>query len=666
MARLSEIRIVYAKEIRDAVRDRRTLFAMVLLPMLIYPLFVSGSSHIFKSQEKRLQSQPVVVGVEGDFRPILGVAAGDTLLRFARLPESCVEAGDADAWVFLPPGLGATEESLTVRLVYDGSDERSSVARGKLEVALDSLRVQLRGERLRTHGIDRAAISFGNVETTNIATAERMTGARLGSLVPFLLILFLFSSGSYVALDAFAGERERGTLEPLLATSAARESIVAGKFLAILTVNLAAAFLNLGSLIATLSTSALAGALDPGFRPTLSAWSVPLIMLLSIPLAVLATSVLIVIAASARTFREGQYLAFPVLITAIVPAMAGNYPGIEEVWPIYFVPVANVAVVTKLALVGEFTPWRIIAALVTTSLFALAGLSRASRVLSDEASLSSGRVESPAAAESSSRVRAVFFFVAVDFLLFFHIGILLQSEALYLGLAAGLIFLVLAPSLVFLKVAGMPIAETVRWRAPSWRAALGAVLLAPAVSLIAQLIFHLTSLVIPAPEELLKAFADLADEGSHGALATYTVLALVPGVCEEFLFRGVVFGVLSREWGAGRAAVASGVLFAAFHLSVYRLLPVLVVGVIAAVIVWKSGSLIAAMILHVAYNAVSLAQARELEGIVSQGVLIAIGVACGIAGTALLATASKSKSASKPRKGARIRHSLLDSEMGSP
>jgi len=666
VARLSEIRIVYAKEIRDALRDRRTLFAMVLLPMLIYPLFVSGSGHIFKAQERRLESQAVLVGVEGDFAPILAVAAGDTLLRFARLPESAVEAGDADAWVYLPPGLGASEESATVRLVYDGSDERSSVARTKLEAALDSLRTELRDARLRAHDIERAAISFGTIEATNIATAERMTGARLGSLVPFLLILFLFSSGSYAALDAFAGERERGTLEPLLATGAARESIVAGKFLAILTVNLAAAFLNLGSLIATLSTSALAGSLDPGFRPTLSVWSVPLIMLLSIPLAVLATSVLIVIAASARTFREGQYLAFPVLITAIVPAMAGNYPGIEEVWPIYFVPIANVAVVTKLALIGEFMPWKIIAAAATTSAFALAGLARAARVLSDEASLASGRVESPAAAEASSRVRAVFFFVAVDFLLFFHVGILLQSEALYMGLAVGLVFLVLAPSLLFLKVAGLPIAETVRLRAPSWRAALGAVLLAPAVSLLAQLIFHLTSLVIPAPEELLKAFAELADEGSHGALATYVVLALIPGVCEEFLFRGVVFGVLSREWGVGRAAVAAGILFAVFHLSVYRLLPVLLVGIVAAVVVWRTGSLIAAMLLHVTYNAVSIAQARELEGVMSQGVLIAIAVACGAAGVAFLASAPQSNSASKPGKGARIRHSFLDSEMGSP
>jgi membrane protease YdiL (CAAX protease family) len=359
-------------------------------------------------------------------------------------------------------------------------------------------------------------------------------------------------------------------------------------------------------------------------------------MLLALPLAILATSILIIIAASARNFREGQYLTFPVLITAIVPAMAGNYPGIEEVWPIYFVPVANVAVVARQVLVGEIDPWKISAALLVTTLFAVLGVGRAARVLSNEASLASGRVESPAAAESSSRVRAVLFFVAVDFLLFFHVGILLQSEALFPGLVIGLVFLVLLPSILFLKILGLPVAETVRLRAPGWRAIAGAILLAPLLSLVAQLIFHLTSLVIPAPEELLKAFAELADKEQHGALATYVVLALVPGICEEFLFRGVVFGVLSREWGAGRAAVVAGLLFAFFHLSVYRLLPVLAVGLVAAVVVWRTRSLIAAMILHVCYNAVSLAQARELEGVIPQWGVIALGISAGLLGALLI------------------------------
>jgi sodium transport system permease protein len=636
VGRLSEIRIVYAKEILDALRDRRTLFAMVLLPMLIYPLFVTGSGRLWKSQEQRLQSQPVTVGLDGDFAPLLAVAAGDTLLRFVRLPEESAEQGQVDVWVFMPPGLASRQDSATVRLVYDGSDERSSVARTKVEAALDSLKESLRRDRAQELGIEPSAVTIGEIVTENIATPERMTGARLGSLVPFLLILFLFSSGSYAALDAFAGERERGTLETLLTTGARRESIVAGKFLAILTVNLAAAFLNLGSLIATLSTSAFAGSLDPGFRPTLSPWSVPLIMLLALPLAILATSILIIIAASARNFREGQYLTFPVLITAIVPAMAGNYPGIEEVWPIYFVPVANVAVVARQVLVGEIDPWKISAALLVTTLFAVLGVGRAARVLSNEASLASGRVESPAAAESSSRVRAVLFFVAVDFLLFFHVGILLQSEALFPGLVIGLVFLVLLPSILFLKILGLPVAETVRLRAPGWRAIAGAILLAPLLSLVAQLIFHLTSLVIPAPEELLKAFAELADKEQHGALATYVVLALVPGICEEFLFRGVVFGVLSREWGAGRAAVVAGLLFAFFHLSVYRLLPVLAVGLVAAVVVWRTRSLIAAMILHVCYNAVSLAQARELEGVIPQWGVIALGISAGLLGALLI------------------------------
>lgn len=639
--RLSEIALVYRKELSDALRDRRTLYAMVLLPLFVYPLLIAGSSHIWRRQERQLRSEVLRVGVEGDLAALAVAASGDTLLRFLSVPEEAVREGRVDAWVSVPADLGGRADSATVRVVYNGAEERSSLAQERLEAVLDTMRAAILAERAGRLGISLDPRTVLASRESNVATRERMTGARLGSLVPFLLILFLFSSGSYAALDAFAGERERGTLEPLLATAAARENVVAGKFLAVLTVNLGAALLNLVSLVGTVSASPFAASLDAEMEPALFAWTVPLLVVLAVPLAVFATSVLIVIAASAKTFREGQYLSFPVLIFCIVPAMAGNFPGVEDVWPVYFVPVANVSVVARQVLLGDLVTWRIVATLVVTTAAALLGIRSASRVLSSENAVTRGAVLSPLAAESSSRVRAVLFFVAVDFLLFFHVGSLLQSRALFPGLVVSLYLLLLMPAVVFLKVLGLRVTETVRLGLPRWQGLLGAVLLAPALSLTAQGTFRAIQALLPVPEEFLRFFEALADKEHHGTLATYLVLAVSPGICEEFVFRGVVFGILSRIWRPGRALVVAAALFAAFHLSVYRFAPVFLVGLAVGGVAWRTGSLLPAMGLHAAYNALNIAISREEVLVAPLPAQAGLAVAAALAGLLLLRRARR-------------------------
>ncbi len=638
MANPSEIGLVYRRELLDAFRDRRTLYAMVLLPILTYPLLVAGSGHLWARQEKRLQSQFLRIGVEGDPTPLARVAGRDTLLRFANVTEDAVTGGSADVWVSLPAGLLTGADSATVRIVYDGTSERSTLARERVEGLLDTLRAELLAERAEATGLDVEPAALLSCDERNVATSQRMTGARLGKIVPFLLIIFLFSSGSYAALDAFAGERERGTLETLLSTPAARESLVAGKFLAVLSINLGAALLNLLSLVATLTVFPFAGSFGDQMRPALAGGAFPL-LLLSVPLAVLATAILIVVASSAKNFREGQYLTFPILMACLVPAMAGNFPGIEDVWAVYLVPIANVSVVARQILLGELVPWRIIAALLVTSLVALVAVSRAARVLSTERALGRGSTDSPLAAESAGRVRAALFFVAVDFLLFFHVGSLLQARALYPGLVMSLFLLLLFPALLFLKILGLPIARTTRLAAPGLGALLGSVLLAPALSLLAEGSFQVVSSVLPVPEAFLEFFEALMNKDRHGALATYLVLAVSPGICEEFVFRGVVYGILSRAWGARRAVVVSAALFAAFHLSVYRFVPVFLVGLTLGALVWRTGSLVPAMLLHATYNALNVAMAREELVALGTAPRIMVAVALAAVGVVLLVRA---------------------------
>lgn len=252
--------VVWAKELLDTFRDRRTLFAMVFGPVLLMPLFVLLPQKLIQRQMASAQASQVRVAVAGaengpqlmDFLR----ASGEVELIEVADPEAAVRAKEAEVGLIVPAGF---EE----RLAQGGSSEVSVLAdEAKFTYGSQSSRVQglvqayagnVVTERLRAQGLDPALLSPVEIVSINVANPQQMGGAFLAMMLPMFIVLWSLVGGMYTAIDVTAGEKERLTLEPLLGTPAVRLQVVLGKLLAVITTSLIALILAVGSMLVSVA-----------------------------------------------------------------------------------------------------------------------------------------------------------------------------------------------------------------------------------------------------------------------------------------------------------------------------------------------------------------------------------------------------------------------------
>ena len=362
---------VLRTELRQLLRDRRALFAAVVLPVLLYPLLLGGTQKMEDAAQEGLAERDLVLHVD-----LAGTSPDTAAALRAALEGPHTSLGDVDASALLevrdsyPPAhrasLRRSFEALTdggrtavVRAVEpEGpqgsvavqvfarrkdplSREASSRARSRLE---EWGRAEGEARRLELLPLDPAAALA--VEAQDVATEEDQGGRDLGRLLPILLVFLLVSGGSYGALTVFAAEREAGTLETLLTTPADRGAVVRGKFLCVLAATVATLLSNLLglALAALLGTSDLpGGALGP---------SRLLGMAVFLPALVLLTAVLCLACGRARSFRQGQQLLFPLTLALVVPTTVVLVPDLEHSIALGLVPLAGAALSLRDALRG--------------------------------------------------------------------------------------------------------------------------------------------------------------------------------------------------------------------------------------------------------------------------------------------------------------------------
>jgi sodium transport system permease protein len=434
-----------------------------------------------------------------------------------------------------------------------------------------------------------------------------------------MAVFVLLGGASYAALSAFAGERESGTLETLLVQPCPSISIAVAKFAAVLLTGTLTLVLNAASVLVCLhfGLGTLPGAAAGGPGLIVDAGRLLSAAFLFLPAAVFLCAVLCLVCGRARTFREGQQMLLPLMLLALVPTVPATQPDVALDPILAAVPLCGPALALRDALRGEIslpiTAWMFVAncgwaALVLTR---LSGILDAERVMqhrdnADEIALR--RVQSRNALRWA--VVAVF---AV-----YLVGSTLQTWDVALGLAATL-WLLLLP-LAFLSARGTAsranesVAQALWLRLPNPLHALGALLLAPALVLAARKIFELQMKVLPIP----SSFGEVELFSANMQHKTFWMLALValsPAICEEMFFRGALLSGLRRDLSRWRVVAWEMALFGAVHLSIYRFVPTALLGGVLTLCVLRARSIVPAMLLHGAYNALLvLQQTNALEG----------------------------------------------------
>jgi sodium transport system permease protein len=354
------ILIVFLKELRESLRDRRTLFnALIIGPLLGPVLFVVLTKTLIGREIERADKPLPVVVIGADYAPNLVAAleqAGLERKPAIDRPEAAVRAQRVDLVLRIPASYAEqwrAGKSAQVELLYDSS-------RREVNSQVQRLRSMLLGQSQLLGSLRVVARGLAPDLTRPIQIADRdqatpqARGALLFAMLPYFLMLTALMGGMFLAIDATAGERERQSLEPLLINPVARSHILLGKLAAISLFSLCGVTLSLAAftvagIVLTNSPVNLPVVLDLGFALRLMPLMAPLCMLIAV-LQVLVT-------AFARSFREAQTWLGLLQLVPILPLLLITFLELKPQLWMYWVPLLGQEMAALQLLRGAYVSW---------------------------------------------------------------------------------------------------------------------------------------------------------------------------------------------------------------------------------------------------------------------------------------------------------------------
>ncbi|RMG49012.1 MAG: CPBP family intramembrane metalloprotease [Acidobacteria bacterium] len=625
--------LLFRHEARSFLRDRRTIFFAVVLPLILFPLVFWFTQLNERRQRERAERQVCRVAVAGPMaelaRNLLALAAeteagGGVELVEAADPEEALRGERIDAYVEAlrpggpleggagkdaaagrpaPEGKSVQPGRALFRIHFVGNRQRSNLGARRVERALEAGRDRWRERLLRDRGVDLDLGELFPLEARDVAGEGRAAGSLLGRFLTAIFVFLVLSGGAAVAVDSLAGEKERGTLETLLTTAATRREIVGAKLLLILAAALTVTLINLGNLLVYVSFGLLS--LPEGLVEALPPGRVFLLVVLFVPTAALLSALLLLVSGLARTYKEAQLYLMPLQLIAVAPPLVAVLPEIRLRSAIVIVPLANVGVAVKEIMTGrvDWPMLAVTAAVMGASAFVAARL--AARALSNE------RLISPTATDEADIgggpalfARRVPSFVAVLWGIFLLVSLNVSPDTdVRLQLLLNVVLLFGGASLAAIAHYRLPWREILGPSRPGLSVWIAAIAGAPAGVVVIGSLFRLASRVLPVPEAMLRAFQEALLPEGVPRWQLIPMLAVLPAIFEELLFRGVLLWGLRRRLSPVAACLASGIVFGVFHTSLWRIFPTAVLGTLLAWVTVATGSLFPAVLWHALHNA---------------------------------------------------------------
>lgn len=384
--------VVYRKELRDMLRDKRTIRSMIIIPVIAFPLLYGGIIYFVTKTMGQAQREVSTVMVEGGQDSPKIMAALHGLSQISIEPyqgDAKQQIGDKKirALVVIPEGFDSdirSGKNVKVSIDYYEGDEKSEIAKDHLQKFFDDYKSQVARASLEAHGLSPALLEPFTVDASNVAPPSKVGAAILGGWIPYLIIILSFTGAMYPAMDLTAGEKERGTMETILTSPVSRTDLVIGKFLMVFTAAVVTAVLSLVSMGVLWSQRGKLGMGRQALQIAIDPSSVLAVIVLLLPLAVLFAAVLLAVALFAKSYREAQSYVSPLVFIVIAPAIVGALPGIDLNWKTALVPILNTSLVSK-EIIGGSYPWLSIAAIFgMTCVYAAIALAWAVRMFNRE------------------------------------------------------------------------------------------------------------------------------------------------------------------------------------------------------------------------------------------------------------------------------------------
>lgn len=668
------------KELREILRDRRTIITLVVMPILIYPLLAIVFQRFLVTSLTTNQGIAYVIGVDSDLSGTIllkQIQAGG--IELSRREEESAERkgrfdqkksarswggghqGSADIpapelfYKVVPnddaarqvidssvhlvalqrhqPSDGSTEGlhmPQVWQLVYRSGSQTSEAALNFVESRLNAFNELELNEQLEEKHVEASLPAATERHPISFSGAPIFS---LAALIPLILVLMTVTGAVYPAIDLTAGERERGTLETLIAAPVPRLGLLMAKYVAVLTVALLTAVVNLTAMAVTALSTNLGESLFGGSMT----FDVMLKVLLLLALfAAFFSAILLAITSYARSFKEAQAYIIPLMLLCLVPGVLCLLPGLEFKGWMAVTPLVNIVMLARDLLEGTVVTHLAVAAVCSTLIYIGVAIGVAARIFGTDAILYgspatwSDLMRRPADPPATATLPAAMLGLALMFPAYFVLAsglgrsreMPINSQLVVIGLITAAVF------------GGIPIAITmfnrVRWSTGLGfqRATIGAFVGACLLGLVIWPVAHELYLIskwlgltVLGKEQMAEAQTMLARMRTAPLWLILASMALIPAVFEELCFRGFLFGALRTKFAEDRTVIASSLLFGLFH-EVFmpgRLLVSTFLGLVLGWVRLRTRSVLPGMLLHATHNGLLLTIARYSEEIKARG-----------------------------------------------
>jgi sodium transport system permease protein len=665
----ANIQLIYLRELRDQLRDRRTLFTVLVLPLLLYPLMgmlVFQVQQFMKEHPAKVrivgsaslpESPPLIV--DGKLAPSLGDvnrldldlvdATNLSAEEIEAQAKNDIELGVCDAVIYFPSDFSrrleafvtsdaqAVSESPRPRVIHNVSRDKSRIAAERIDAVLDRWRGQIGGRNLELRKVPAAAARPFEVVRIDVSHQQHRRAALWSKLLPFVLLVWALTGAFYPAVDLCAGEKERGTLETLLTSPAARGEIVWGKLLTVMTFSMATSLLNLASMTATgtfivgqiQKMGAVRMPLDIGPPPLLALFW---LLVALVPISALFSALSLAIAAFARSSKEGQYYLMPLLMISLPLMMLPVLPSAELDLGYALIPLSGLMLLLRALIEGQYLDALRFALPVVgvTAACCLLAIRWAVDQFNNESvlfreserfglglwfrHLVRDREDLPTAGE------AVLCGVLLLILRFFA-GLVMPPptnwQQFFSTTVVVQIALIAAPAcLMAIMLTRRPL-KALSLARPSFpitlpAAGLLALLLHPAMMVVSLVIEWVYPPSQSLKDQLRPVLTFLSEQPLWQVLL---LIAIAPAICEELAFRGFILTGLRRlghKWGA--IALAS-LFFGLTHFMLQQSLSAFVVGIVIGYVAVKTGSVLPGMLYHAVHNGLSVLLGRVSDAL---------------------------------------------------
>jgi sodium transport system permease protein len=595
-------------ELKQLLRDKKTLFFVFILPLVIFPVLNGLLSKAITSRVEDIsEERSTMVSEKSPFlQEIFENFKNDSVISIVYADN--VENKDSLLEKYAAVITVRYDDSLkinTVILTYSANKDKESIQTDSFIGRLKKLRKDISQERFKEIGIEEYYNeSVPQIKST--ASARDMANSGNANLLPITIIIVLLIGTFMISNYIILGEKDNNTLESLLSSGIKREQIIYGKMGMVI---MAGIIMSVLELISFFLYGKFTGAMN--FNISLLPEQASYFILLVISLSVLISSVSVFVSCKLKSSTSGQIIFMPLMISYLVLTLFGTFEGIEIKKGLLLMPVINSAGMIKAVIKDQFVFYEAIIVIVSNIVFSILVVKNSSGYLNSEDILNKN--SDIDFAHSGLSKGAVFTVYALLVVFYMVAGGYMQSENIVSGLILSQVLIIGGFVLLISKNTGISLPEMLKIKKFDIKFLIPLIVLGLTARFPIALISEKLLYVFPMPKIMNETDILSTDLGSINFIYTFLIIAVLPAIFEEAAFRGVFVSLLEKKYSFIGTAVVTGLMFGGMHLNVFTMFETGMLGILFGIITLSSGSIFPAVIMHFLNNAFSVVMMKLIS-----------------------------------------------------